>query len=185
MEKPKNIYIINDNTTTSTTSTRKPIQWDKPEGWDKKPSSNIIKKYKPKWWEILKAGITGDESLEPKYIVKYDNWMHELKVMCLTILSTFAIMYCIFHSPLMSTSVEDQGDEVGIGFLNRGIDYLADKYDEWQGKTVTITPDTVFQVRKDTVTMISNEELMKEVDSIITKYKQDSTALADSLKLNQ
>lgn len=180
MEKPKNIYVedYEDDVTTSTTSTTRKFNYEKPDGWDGKKT----KKHKPSIWKILKAGLTNDESLEPKYIVKYDNWMHELKVMSITVLITLILTYSVFSSSFITTSTisEEKNDDVGL--LNRGIDYLIEKYEEMRGrKVVPITSDTVHVYKDTLIDVATDDELVDQLDSIINQYRKDSIRIADSL----
>lgn len=170
MEKPRNIY------TTEETTTRK-FSYDKPEGWDKKPPLINPKKYKPKWWQIVRDIWNGKEDIEPKYLMKYDGWMHELKLVVMTVFVTLCIIYITFHSPLIETSAANAENNEKDSWFDKGLDYVLGKYDDWRGITpIIITkPDTIYQVVKDTpviapVPLLTQEQL----DSIIKSYKLDS-----------
>jgi len=174
VKKPDKIYDEN----------KKKFVYDKPEGWDKKPPIINMKEFKPKWWQILKSGLS-NEDMEPKYFMKYEGWMHELKIVCLTVFTTLCIIYLLFNSAFITTSAMDANDDAGM--LNRGIDYLIDNYNEWRGIEKKVPVDTI---KVDTIlieptapiyTPITEEQL----DSIIASYKLDSIAhVADSINLN-
>lgn len=178
-EKPKNLYNEEpEQTTTTTTSTKKSIQWEKPVGWDgRKP-----KEYKPSFLKVLKQGLFGDD-MEPKDFRRYEDFMHELKIVTITALISIILTVTVTNSRLMTVKgVENE--EKSAGLLNKGIDYLVDMYDDWKNGPLPVKVDTIVNVRKDTVAIFSDDDLLlRELDSIMLKYKQDSLALVDSLNL--
>jgi len=175
MRKPEKIYQ----------EEQKKFNYDKPEGWDKKPKSPLLKtkEFKLTWWQILKTGLLGDD-MEPKYFMRYEGWMHELKTMCLTVLVTFSLAYMVFSSSLMSTSAMNDKENEKQTWFNKGLDYVMGKYDDWRGIKPMIVPDTIYQVAvvKDTLPTPVPLMTQQELDSIIVTYNQrlDSLKLADS-----
>ena len=174
VKKPDKIYD----------ETKEKFNYDKPEGWDKKPPLIKVKEFKPKWWQILKDGLKG-EDMEPKYFMKYEGWMHELKIVGFTVFTTLCIIYIIFNSSFIRTSAMDSNDDAGL--LNRGIDYILGRYDEWKGIEKKVSADTVkidsilIEPTDPIYTPITEEQL----DSIIASYKLDSiTHVTDSINLN-
>lgn len=158
----------------------KRFNYDKPEGWDKRPPLIKGKEFKPKWWQILKNGLKGQE-MEPKYFMKYEGWMHELKIIGLTVFTTLCIIYIVFNSRFITTSAMEKNDDAGI--LNEWIDKLIGKYDEWQGITLIDTTkiDTILiEPTSPIYTPITEEQ----IDSIVNSYRLDSTKIADSIYLN-
>lgn len=165
MKKPEKIY-----------EEQKTFRYEKPEGWDKKPPLIKIKEFKPKWWQILKSGLKGDD-MEPKYFLRYEGWMHELKIIGLTVFTTLCIIYIVFNSRFITTSAMEKNDDAGI--LNEWIDKLMGKYDEWQGLTPSSPAKTVVL---DTIPKYQPIITQQELDSIINTYNQrlDSLKTVDS-----
>lgn len=168
MKKPEKIYYEEE---------KKKFNYNKPEGWDKKPPLINIKEFKPTWWQILKDGLKG-EDMEPKYFMKYEGWMHELKIIGFTAFTTLCIIYIVFNSSFIRTSAMDSNDDAGL--LNRGIDYILGRYDEWKG--LTPQPAKVYN-STDTTVLYQPTITQQELDSIINMYNNrlDSLKNADSL----
>lgn len=179
MNKPENIYTTEETTT-------KKFEYGKPEGWDKKKTLPIInpKKFKMKWWMIIRDVWRGMEDIEPKYLMKYDNWMNELKLIAMTVFITFCLIFIVFNSPLISATGANEADNERKTWLDKGIDYVFEKYDEMKGvPSVVAKPDTIYQVKKDTVVPEYKPIMTAEqLDSIINSYNQrlDSLRAADS-----
>lgn len=174
MKKPEKIYQ----------EEQKKFNYDKPEGWDKKPSLIKMKEFKPKWWQILKDGLLNVD-MEPKYFMKYEGWMNELKLICFSVLFTFCIAYIMFNSFFITTSAMNEKENNEPTLFDKGFDYVMDKYNNWRGVKPIVTPDTIYQVVvKDTPLPAPIPPLMTqyEVDSIIAMYNKtlDSVRLADS-----
>ena len=97
--------------------TNKNFNYEKPVGWNVKPKS-----FKMKWWEILKAGLF-DEEMDAKFQRRYDRWKENLKVLLITFLTVFILMFIILNSSFLSTPMKsksytndswvDQGLEIG------------------------------------------------------------------------
>ena len=87
------------------------------------------KEYSPKWYVILKDGILGND-MEPKFYMRYEKWMHQLKILVFTFLTGISIIYITFNSSFITTSAMDSNDDTGI--LNEWIDMAIVKYDEWK-----------------------------------------------------
>lgn len=172
MRKPEKIYH----------EEQKKFNYDKPEGWDKKPPLIKIKEFKPTWWQILKSGLI-NEDMEPKHFMRYEGWMHELKLICMTVFVTSCLAYMLFHSSFITTSAmnEKQNDEPT--WFDKGFDYIMGRYDNWRGIKPIVKPDTIYQVRIDTV-IPAPVPLMtqQELDSIIATYNKrlDSLKATDS-----
>lgn len=157
------------------------FRYEKPEGWDKKPSLKS-KEFKLTWWQILKSGLKGDD-MEPKHFMRYEGWMHELKVIMLTIFFTFSLAYMLFHSKFITTSVMNDKENAKETWFDKGLDYVLGKYDDWNGVTPIVKPDTIYQVVKDTLPAPVPIMTQQELDSIINTYniRLDSLKNIDSL----
>jgi hypothetical protein len=71
-QKPINIYTeIIDEIVSTTSSTTKGLQWDKPEGWDKKPPLKEIK-------------VVSQKTIQPA-------WVHDLKIISFSVIFTLLI----------------------------------------------------------------------------------------------
>jgi len=174
MRKPEKIYQEDE---------KKKFNYDKPEGWDKKPPLIKIKEFKPTWWQILKNGLSG-EDMEPKYFMRYEGWMHELKVICMTIFVGACLASILFNSSLITTSAMNEKENEKETWFDKGLDYVMGRYDEWRGVTPIVKPDTIYQVVVRDTAIPAPVPLMtqQELDSIIATYNQrlDSARLADS-----
>lgn len=164
VQRPERIY--NETTTTHTTTKR--FNYGKPSGWDKqsKPKS---KEYKVTWWQILKGGLF-DEEMEPKDYRKYSDFMLELKIASLTLLTITIISWIVINSPFIKDSAMNDVNN-NPTWMDKGLDYIMGKED-YNIKPLAPVADTIVIVPIVT---------QQEVDSIMSKYKQDSTHLADSL----
>lgn len=176
MKKPEKIYE------------EKKFNYDKPEGWDKKPPLINMKEFKLTWWQILKTGLKGDD-MEPKHFLRYEGWMHELKIICFTVFVTFSLAYMLFRSSLMSTSAMNDKENEEQTWFNKGLDYVLGKYDDWRGIKPIVAPDTTYQVAvvKDTLPPPVALMTQQELDSIINTYNKrlDSLKAVDSLSIPQ
>jgi len=175
MRKPEKIYQ----------EEQKKFNYDKPEGWDKKPPIIKFKEFKPKWWQILRDGLLG-EDMEPKYFMRYEGWMHELKIICLTMLFTFCLTFIMLNSSfIMTSAVNEEKENNYRTWFDDGFDYVVGKYDRWRGvKPIVAAPDTIYKVMVRDTAIPAPVPIMTqhEVDSIIAMYNQrlDSLRLADS-----
>ena len=176
IQKPDTIYTTEETTT-------KKFYYGKPDGWDKKKPPQINpKKFKMKWWMIVRDVWRGMEDIEPKYLMRYDGWMNELKIIAMTVFITFCLTYMVFHSPLVSATGANEADNERKTWLDKGIDYVFEKYDDWRGVKPIVKPDTIYQVKKDTMTTIVPLLTQEQLDSIINSYNQslDSLQASDS-----
>lgn len=88
------------------------------------------KEYSPKWYLILKDGLLGND-MEPKFYMRYEKWMQQVKILAFTFFTGISIIYITFNSPFITTSYQ-QGTKEDAGLLNEWIDKAIGKYDEWQ-----------------------------------------------------
>ena len=177
ISKPSKIYN-GDKVTTAPTTTK--MNWDKPEGWDK-PTP---KPYKMNWLTRLMKGLMREE-LDASDQRKYDALMFEIKVFIVTTFIVLAIALGVSKGPFLSSKYTSAQDSPTL--LDPAIDFVSDKWDEWNGNSSTFVakPDTIYQIHKDTIHVIPDSVIAHEVDSILAQYRRDSTRLSDSLKLNQ
>lgn len=169
IQKPTKIY--EEQPTVTQTTTRK-FNYDKPEGWNKAP-----KKYKMGWFKRIKNGLFNVD-MEPSDQKKYDALIENIRVLFFTSVATCLLFALLFNSPFATEKYRDV--KYDPTYIDMGIDFLADLYDEkFNKKQVFNAPDTIRQVRRDTI----NQDVLiqMEVDSIMRKYREDSTRLADSL----
>jgi hypothetical protein len=110
------------------------------------------KEYSPKWYIILKDGLLG-EDMEPKFYMRYEKWMHQLKIIVFTIIIGLSIIYITFNSPFITTSYQT-GTKEDAGTLNRWIDYAIGKYDEWKDVESEIQKPKVFNANSIDTTLI-------------------------------
>ena len=164
VKRPERIY--NETTTTHTTTKR--FNYGKPNGWDKQPKP---KEFKLKWHQILKGGLLG-EDMEPKDYKRYETWMTNVKVVALTIVTIILLTYSMFKSPFITDSGMSE-DNKEDSWMDKGLDYVIGKYDDYNIKPLA---PVIF----DTITIIPTIT-KEEVDSIMSKYRKDSTNIADSL----
>jgi hypothetical protein len=174
VKKPDKIYDEN----------KKKFVYDKPEGWDKKPPIMNMKEFKPKWWQILKDGLLNVD-MEPKYFLRYEGWMHELKIVCITVFVTFSLAYMLFRSSLMSTSAMNDKDNEKQSWFDKGMDYVMDKYDELRGiEKKAPAPVKIDTILIEPMAPIYSPITEEQLDSIIASYKLDSIAhITDSINL--
>lgn len=170
LNKPTNIY----ETTSETTTVTKKFNYEKPEGWDRKPP----KKIKISWLRRIKNGLFNVE-MDASDQRKYDALIENIRVLFFTFTFVFLLSAAIFSSSFMSGKYTSE--EYDPTYLDMGIDYISDLYDEivHNKKPVPVT-DTIYESRKDTISQ--DVLVLKELDSIIRKYVEDSTRIADSMK---
>lgn len=175
MRKPEKIYH----------EEQKKFNYGKPEGWDKKPPKINPKLFKMKWWMIIRDVWRGREDIEPKYLMRYEGWMHELKVICMTVFVTSCLAYMLFHSSFITESAINEKENNEPTWFDKGFDYIMGRYDNWRGVPPIIAkPDTIYQVvvRDTAVPPPVPAMTQQELDSIIATYniRLDSVRLVDS-----
>jgi len=87
----------------------------------------------------------------------------------------------LFHSSLVTTSASNEDNDRET-FFDKGMDYVLGKYDEWKYGPIIAKPDTIYQVKKDTIAPMIPLLTQEQLDSIINSYNQrlDSLKAADS-----
>ena len=139
--------------------------YNKPQGWNgggnKLPlyRPNTEKKYKPGWGKIIWWGVT-DTDMDPKYARKYDELKDKLRPLLIIIgIAIVAIVVMSYYGAFKPSTEPYRGDS----YIDKAINWLADKYDDITGrpkyyKDTTTIPlrDTLVPMTSDTLNLIAD-----------------------------
>jgi hypothetical protein len=134
--------------------------YNKPQGWNgggnKLPLYRPSKEPKPGWGSIIWWGVT-DKDVDPKYARKYDELKDKLRPLGIIIGIAILVIVVMSYSGAFKPSTEPYR---GDGYIDKAINWLADKYDAITGRPVykdtkVTTVDTAFK-SIDTLNLVAD-----------------------------
>jgi len=155
---------------TSTTSTTKKFNFDKPPGWNKKPKK---KNKLSEFFRIMRGGLMRHD-MDPSDHRKFDIWFLDIKI--LIFCTIFAI---IMFNTVISTSFGSEkyteGAENHTTLLDQAIDYISKQ----QEPQVEIKPKQQVVIIKDSLINIDSVAyVLRQSDSILNLIRHMDDSLS-------
>ena len=154
MEINDNIYYQPVETTTSTT-TKKVFQYERPKGWDKKENSIL------RFFRVLYGGITGKD-MDASDLRRYEYWKLNFIAAFVATFICAGMMYVITTSPLGKEKYSKQSNKQTY------IDMVIEKINE---KSTPPPKQKVVIVKDSLVNLDSIDFMIHQSDSILKLYE--------------
>ncbi len=152
---------------TSTTSTTKKFNFDKPPGWNKKPKK---KSKLSEFFRIMRGGIMRDD-MDASDHRKFDIWMLDIKITFLCSIFAIAMFSIVTSSALGSEKYTEQKENKSL--LDKAIEYVMGKEPQ-----VEIEPkkQMVVIVKDSLINIDSVAYILRQSDSILNlvRHMDDS-----------
>jgi len=158
-------FVFYTPETTSETTTKKKIIYNKPYGWDKKPK----KKSKfLRFFTVMYEGIKGEQGMEPSDIRRFEGYVLDFKAIGAAIVVSFALGMLMMHS-LGSENWTKDSEKYEKSFIDYTIEYFfPETIKDVDSSVKVVKPpynnNTVIPVTPD---VDSINQLIKKGDSII------------------